>query len=110
MVTQTKQDATRILADAVGDKRFFCQDGHIFKNLSELAECLTRMREEVFRYHVTSEKNDFVNWVRDVLGDEILANKLNNVSNPLEASKMVINKMVWLQRNRNKNRRLNIKR
>jgi hypothetical protein len=110
MVTQIKPDAARILADTDGDKRFFCQDGCAIKNLTELVDCLNHMTVEAFRYHVTSEKNDFSNWVRDVLGDEILAVKLNNISNPLEASKIVANKMTWLQRNRNQRRRLNIKR
>lgn len=106
MVTQMKPDRARILADIDGDKRFFCQDGCVIKNLTELIDCLNHMTEEVFHYHVTSEKNDFCNWIRDVLGDEKLASELNNISNPLEASKIVANKMAWLQRNRNKNRRL----
>ena len=109
MVTQTKQDAAWILSDAVGDKRFFCQDGRIINNLSELANGLAHMTQEVFRYHVTSGKNDFAIWVRDVLNDKILASELYNTSNPLEASKIVANKIAWLQRNRNESRRVKIK-
>jgi hypothetical protein len=105
MVVQIKQDAARILADIDGDKRFFCQDGSVIKNLTELVDCLNQMTEEVFYYHVTSERNDFSNWVRDVLGDERLASELSNVSNPLEASKIVMDKVIWLQRNRNQYRR-----
>jgi hypothetical protein len=100
MVVQTIQDAARILADIDGDKRFFCQDGCVSKNLTELVDCLTNMTEEVFRHHVTPEKNDFSNWVRDVLGDDRLASDLNNVSSPSEARKIVAERVAYLQRNR----------
>ena len=106
MVTQIKLDAARILADVDGDKRFFCQDGRVIKNLTELVDGLTDMTEEVFRYHVTSEKNDFSNWIRDVFGDEKLAGELNNVSTPQEAAKIVKERVVSFQSNRNQHRRL----
>jgi hypothetical protein len=110
MLTQIKPDAARILADIDGDKRFFCQDGCAIKNLIELVDCLNHMTEEMFHHHVTSERNDFSNWIRDVIGDEKLARKLNNVRSPFEASKIVANKMAWLQRIRIQNRRLNTRR
>ena len=110
MVIQMERNSGGVLVDIEGDKRFFCQDGCVIKNLNELIDCLNHMTEEVFRHHVTSEKNDFYNWIRDVLGDEILASELNDITNPSEASKIVANKMAWLGRNRNKNRPLKIKR
>jgi hypothetical protein len=105
MVLQTKRDVASILADIEGDKRFFCQDGYAIRSLTELVDRLNHMAEEVFHHHVTSEKNDFSNWVRDVLGDEKLASKLRSASNPLQASKIVTDKVTWLQRNRNQYRR-----
>jgi hypothetical protein len=105
MVTQMKLEPVKILADIDGDKRFFCQDGYVVKNLSELIDCLNHMTEEVFRHHVTSEKNDFSNWVRDVLGDEKLAGELYDVSSPQEASKIVMERLASFQSNRNQYRR-----
>jgi hypothetical protein len=105
MVTQIKLDAARILADVADDKCFFCQDGHVIKNLTELVDCLTDMTEEVFRHHVTSEKNDFSNWIRDVLGDERLAGELNNIGTPQEAARIVKGRVIALQSNRNQQRR-----
>ena len=98
MVVKTKRNAAMVLADADGDKRFFCQDGCISKNLTELVDCLSHMTEEVFRYHVTSEKNDFSNWVRDVLGDVTLAIQLNSASSPSEAGRMVTERINRLKR------------
>ncbi len=107
MVVKTAQDTVRVLADVAGDKRFFCHDDRVIKNLTELVDCLTNMTEEVFRHHVTSEKNDFSNWVRDVLDDERLASKLKNVSNPSEAGKIVTERLAFLQRNRHQSIRSN---
>jgi hypothetical protein len=100
MAVKKAETAMKILADVDGDKRFFFQDGRVSKNLTELVDCLSNMTEEVFRHHVTSEKNDFSNWIRDVLGDESLASELNSVSNPSEASKIVMTRMAYLQMNR----------
>lgn len=98
MVVRTKQDAARVLADITGDKCFFCEDGCVCKNLTELADCLTHMTAETYYHHVTSWKNDFSNWIRDVLGDDKLANDLTKVTNPLEAAKKVRERVVWLQK------------
>jgi len=98
MVIRTKQDAARVLGDVAGDKRFFCQDGCVSNSLTELVSCLNHMTEETFSHHATSWKNDFSNWVRDVFGDEKLANDLNKVSNPAEAAKIVRERIVWLQK------------
>lgn len=100
MAVKTTPDTARILADIAGDKRFFCQDGCVSKNLTELVDCLTNMTEEVFRRHVTPEKNDFSNWVRDVLGDDRLAGKLNTARTPWEASRIVAERIASLQKMR----------
>ena len=107
MAIQIKQDAPRILADTEGDKRFFSQDGSVIKNLTELTNYFNHIREEVYCYHVNSEKNDFSNWVRDVFGDKKLATELYPVKSPLEAGKILMDKIAWLQKNRSQSRRPN---
>lgn len=67
-----------ILDDVDGDKRFFVCDGSIIKNLKELGVVLKNMSDETFGYHVNEEKNDFSNWVKDVIGDEELAYLIKN--------------------------------
>jgi len=104
MVTQVKLDSAGILVDIDGDKRFFCEDGCVIKNLNELIDCLNHMTEEVFHHHVTSDKNDFSNWIRDVLGDEKLAGELYGAGSPQEATKIVSERLASLQ-STNRNRR-----
>jgi hypothetical protein len=97
MTVRTKQDAARILSDISGDKRFYSQDGCVISNLSQLAECLTHINDYSFGHHVTPEKNDFSNWVRDVLVDEKLARDINHTTNHLEAAEVVRARISWLQ-------------
>jgi hypothetical protein len=98
MAVRTKQDAARALADASEDKRFFCQDGCVSKSLHQLAECLAHMTEDSYRHHVTPLRNDFSNWVRDVFGDDKLANDLTRCANRAEAVKALRDRIAWLQK------------
>jgi hypothetical protein len=98
MAVRKKEDATRVLGDVSGDKRFFCHDGCIASNLQQLAECLSHMDEQSYNHHVTGEKNDFSNWVRDVFGDHRLANELARSRNKDEAIRVLTGRIAWLKR------------
>jgi hypothetical protein len=98
MAVRTKQDAARVLADVSQGKVFFCHDGCVVKNLQQLAECLDHISGDSYLHHVTPVNNDFSNWVRDVFGDDKLANELTNSTNHVEAAKAVRNRIAWLQK------------
>ena len=61
------------------EKYFWLQDGTAIKNLFELANSLAKMPKKAFSYHVTKEKNDFSMWVRDVIKDKELAEKIDSI-------------------------------
>lgn len=52
---------------------FKFNDGTTATNLSELLDSLKRIDDAVFRHHVNEQKNDFSNWIRDVLKENELA-------------------------------------
>jgi hypothetical protein len=54
---------------------FFLYNGKALKSIAELADELMSMDDSVFLFHVTKEKNDFANWMRDVFGQMELAEK-----------------------------------
>jgi len=62
-----------MLDDIDGDKRFFVRDGTVIKNIKELETALKKMSYDTFGYHANENKNDFSNWIKDVIGDEELA-------------------------------------
>jgi len=58
------------------EKHFILKNGERIASLSELVQKLDSMPEEVFKAHVTENKNDFANWIRDVLAQEELAEEI----------------------------------
>ena len=98
MAVRTKQDAARVLSDTGGDKSFFCHDGCVARNLHQLVECLGHMNDDSYNHHVTAVKNDFSTWIRDVFGDDKLANDLASCADRAEAVKAVTDRIAWLQK------------
>lgn len=98
MARTVRLDAKKLLSDAPSDKLFWSHDGQVFKNLKELERGLANMSDETFRYHVSEQKNDFGNWVRDVIGDQTLARALVKARTRLRATKVVANRVAYLQR------------
>lgn len=90
--------AQKLLEDVLEDKRFWCQDSRVLKNLSDLDVALREMSEETFRYHLNEAKNDFSNWVRDVIRDDKLAGDLWHSTTRTEAIKSVADRLAYIKR------------
>jgi hypothetical protein len=66
----------------VGSKLcFILSNGNNLYSLKELSLELDNMSDEVFNFHVNDSKNDFHNWVRDVIKDEELSIIIEKVKN-----------------------------
>jgi hypothetical protein len=63
---------------------FLLIDGSTLKNIMELADSLQNMSDDVFYYHVTNDRNDFGNWVRDVFNEKELADRICKIHNKME--------------------------
>ena len=63
-----------------GEKYFILANGQPVKNVAELASLLDQLEDRVFHHHVTPDRNDFHNWVKDVFEDVELARKMLNIS------------------------------
>jgi hypothetical protein len=92
-----KEEARRRLADVPDDKRFWCHDGRVMKNLGELRKGLIDISDETFRYHFGEGRNDFSKWIREVVGDEKLANALGKVRSRIQASQAVAERISFLE-------------
>ena len=97
IVKISKEEANRRLGDVTDEKRFWCQDGKVVKNLKELEKTLNDMRDETFHYHSGEGRNDFSSWIRDVVGDNKLANDLSKAKSHMQASKAVAQRISFLQ-------------
>ena len=91
-----KQDAERVLANVPEEYVFRCCDGCILRNMKELGEVFANTTDETFTYHSNEDKNDFSNWVRDIIRDEKLARDIGKSPNRTQAAKNVSERMAFL--------------
>jgi len=73
---RTKANQPRVLVCANGEHCFWLNDGRIVHDLRELSAVLESMHKHLFTHHVTTERNDFADWVERVLNDADCAAKL----------------------------------
>jgi len=69
--TKTK-DKKRSLVCANGMECFWTCDGKVLVNIVELRDALSSMADDVFKHHVTKDKNDFAEWIEHILLDREL--------------------------------------
>lgn len=87
---KARKSAKKLLVKVPTEYVFWCHDGSVFTDIYDLLEGLKTMSDETFAYHSNLEKHDFSNWIRDIIGDEDLANDLMIVTNRPEAVSCVI--------------------
>ena len=85
---------------------FILKGGHIIKNMKELKEAIKFMDKDTFRYHVTKNKNDFAEWVKNIIKDKELSDRMKKSVNKehiltelefREKEKEIINKVNMLE-------------
>ncbi len=80
-VVEDLKNAGQLLTDVQPDKCFWVSNGWIIRSLKELPLALRKMNNDTFVYHVNKGKNDFANWVADVVGDKKLAASIRTTYN-----------------------------
>ena len=69
----------------------------LIRNLKELGKALNDMSDETFHYHSGVERKDFSKWVREVVGDEKLANDLSKAKSRIQTSQAVAQRISFLE-------------
>ena len=85
----TKDEARNLLRDIGQENCFWVNNGPVLKNLEELSRCLSEMSDDSFSYHANKEKNDFSNWLSEVIGDKKLAADIQSARSRESAAKKV---------------------
>ena len=63
---------------APDDKTFLLENGLKLHSIKDLYNLLDKISDDIFYKHVTSEKNDFANWVEHVFDEKELAEKIRH--------------------------------
>ena len=74
-----KKKPANVLKKFGPDCCFVLIDGKKARNLPQLALLMDDMPIEVFSHHVNDERNDFANWIKDVIKDVKLADQIMGI-------------------------------
>jgi len=96
----TTKTANVMVTDVPVEFVFYCNNGNVLRNMNELASELKSMSDETYSYHANMEKNDFMNWVRDIIKDETLAINLQKARSRSQAARAVTDRVNALMRRR----------
>ena len=96
--TTSKNTEKLFLNDVPAEFIFWLCDGRTIKNMKELGEALNTMSDDIYAYHVNSEKNDFSKWVNDIITDTRLSSDLAGAGNRESAAKIVMERVELLSR------------
>jgi hypothetical protein len=86
-VTKTTKKS---LVYAGNNTSFWVANGEVLNSLVALRDSLAKMDAAVYKKHVSSEKNDFANWVGAVLNDAACAKDLLGAKTPASAKTVVV--------------------
>ena len=64
------------LKDVPQENNFRLVDGRVLRNLEELYSIVEDSGDDIFYYHVTTDRNDFASWITDCIRYQELYNKL----------------------------------
>ena len=95
---QAKQEPEKFLADVPAEYVFWCYDGRLLRNMKELGDALKTMADETYAFHANTEKNDFSTWVKDIIGDEKMAQNLEEAASRTLAADLVATRVASLTR------------
>jgi hypothetical protein len=72
-------EARRIMSKVPFNASFWLCTNDYLRSLRELAEALDKVDDDIFRYHVNRDKNDFEGWIREVVKDKELAREISRI-------------------------------
>lgn len=81
------------LAEIPPQFKFYMSDGKVLSSLQELHQALQQISDNTYQYHANAQKNDFANWVGDIIKDPALAKKLKASKNRTQAIKEIAKKV-----------------
>jgi hypothetical protein len=85
-----KSKKSNFLAEAPKEHYFYVCDGSVVKSLVDLAFSLDSMPDGVFYFHVNDQKNDFATWVKEIIKQDDLSDRMLGVLNKIELQAMLL--------------------
>ena len=96
-----QKEAHKFLATFPPKDFFHCHDGQVLRNMKELNDALCIMTDETYTCHCNTTKADLSIWVKDIIGDVLLATALEKATSRSLAAWEVATRISCLARQLN---------
>ena len=77
---------------------FYMKSGEVLLNIKDLAKLFDKMDDEIFDHHVSSERNDFHNWIKEIVLDIELAEQILAAKTAAEARKIIDARIAFIKK------------
>ena len=91
-------EARRALSRVPEGVSFWLCTNQKLSSLKELAVALRGINDDVFRYHVNRDKNDFENWIRDIIQDKELAREISRIKTKETLNRKILERVEMLSK------------
>ncbi len=91
---KTKKSRPNVLKKVRPEFSFIIVNGKAVRDLPALALELENLDDSMFHHHVNETKNDFANWVREVIGEIELADALMGISSKKDTQLQMLRHIV----------------
>ncbi len=98
MAINSKNDAAKALMDVNPEHYFWVCDGNVLRNIRDLQGYFPKMKKPVFDHHVNCERNDFANWISDIILDTKLAKDISKVKEKKTLARKIKERVKWLEK------------
>lgn len=72
------------------DKYFYTIDKQILTNIHQLSDYLNNCPDSSFKYHASPSRNDFYNWILQVFGLSVLADRIKNNFDKNDCARIIL--------------------
>lgn len=73
---------------------FYLNNGEVIKSITQLAQMMDEISDELFFHHVNEDKHDFANWITNVFEEEKLGKELMDAEKQKEKNHYIVLKYV----------------
>jgi hypothetical protein len=91
-------EARRILLNVPVPVSFWLCTNQNLRSLTVLASALDKVDDDIFRYHVNRDRNDFEAWIRDIVKDKDLAREIARVKTKETLIRKILERVAALQK------------
>ncbi len=90
-VKQKVSSSPAFVRDVEPEFSFWLCDGRVVRNTAQLADAAATMSDDTYSFHANERKNDFADWIRDIIKDEALAYSVRKAKDRKEMESAIKN-------------------